>query len=71
MGGMFIFDEDELAGMSNKQRRTLSDAIHRHIRTSPEIKRILRAKHQHFLKKTGSRGRTGTRSTSRTRRRSG
>jgi formaldehyde-activating enzyme involved in methanogenesis len=44
MGGIFIFDEEELAGLNKRQRKALSDAIHRHLRTSPEIRKILRAK---------------------------
>ena len=44
MGGFLVYDHEEIEGLSKKQRETLRDAIHKHLRTSPEIRKILRAK---------------------------
>jgi hypothetical protein len=55
-----LFSSAELAGLDAKQIERLRDAVHRHLRTSRDVHKILRAKVRPLHKRLKTKGRKKT-----------
>ena len=55
-----LFSSSELAGLEAKHIEQLRDAVHRHLRTSRDIHKILRAKVRPLHKRLKTKGRKKT-----------